>query len=307
MRDEVAVSGHLIHIGCPKAASNFLRRWFKCHPQLQYLEGGIAGFRNVYEIAAHSVQHDPSILYRVTSCEALATPNRDVGQPSIDYQEISRSAMRKAQAQVADTLASLFTQARILLLTRGFRSLILSAYSQFVRTGGQLDFADYCQHLQTWVAGGDDVWDYNMLVDLYTARFGVENVIVLPYELLGDDPAAFTHVLEQRLGLDHAAVPAERVNPSLSAVDMRWYPRLNRAVFALPLGPRLKRRALSLYLRGSIANRFRIVISMLQHVRPAVPVTADLLPEQLAQSFHGKAERLRGIPHYGKYAREYLF
>src|SRR5690348_9051548 len=100
--------GHLIHIGYPKTGSNFLRAWFAAHPQLAYADGGLAGYRDVYEIARQAAKPDPGVLYRVTSCEGLATPHAYVGSDEIDYEAMGRAPMGPAQARVSQALADLF-------------------------------------------------------------------------------------------------------------------------------------------------------------------------------------------------------
>src|SRR4051812_4316457 len=120
--------GHLVHIGYPKTGSNFLRRWFQRHPQLAYAEGGIAGFQSVYELAKPGGAQRPGVLYRVTSSESMATPHEHVGDPIGTY-EMKGWGGLPGQTAVCTTLAELFPAARVLIVTRGFRSMILSSYS----------------------------------------------------------------------------------------------------------------------------------------------------------------------------------
>src|SRR3954468_15161755 len=134
------MSRHLIHIGYAKAGSTFLQRWFAAHPQIQYVEGGIAGYRDIYDVARQSAEPPPGIRWRVSSSEGLATPHPFVGLRDIDYRRMHGLHLPTAQANVRDALARLFPQASVLLVTRGFRSVMLSSYSQYVRTGGPDDF-----------------------------------------------------------------------------------------------------------------------------------------------------------------------
>ena len=138
------MTGHLIHIGFAKAGSTFLRSWFAQHPQLAYAPGGVAGFRDVYSMVQASASPGPQPLYRVTSAEALATPVADFGRDSFDYEAIQRNPMPDAQARACDLLAHLFPTAHILIVTRGFRSMMLSTYSQYLRTGGLASLAALC-------------------------------------------------------------------------------------------------------------------------------------------------------------------
>jgi hypothetical protein len=295
------MTGHLLHIGYPKTGSTFLQRWFAAHPQLAFSDGGIAGFRDVYAIARDSVTPRASeLLFRVTSCEGLTAPHANAGDAVVEYGTDRRLDMLSSQAAVCTTVAELFPNALVLIVTRGFRAMILSSYSQYVRSGGDVDLADLIARNTN--LSQLDPWNYDALIDLYTRAFGDENVIVMPYELLRDDADAFTRALEARLGLAHLEMKAERANASLSAVEMYWYPRFTRAVRALPIGSGLRR----LYDRGAFANRFRRPIHILQRVRPGRPVTADAIPDEIVNAYRGKAERLRTNPLYVPYAADYL-
>ncbi|HEX9985821.1 MAG TPA: hypothetical protein VGF69_21355 [Thermoanaerobaculia bacterium] len=296
------MTGHLIHIGYPKTGSNFLRRWFRGHPRLAYADGGIAGFHNVYDIVKAGAGLPSGALYRVTSAEGLATPQPTFGDRISEYERPRPVRMDEAQAAVCRMLAGLFPTASVLIVTRGFRAAVLSMYSEFARNGGNLEFAPFCAHLETVMPSREDGWDYCYLIGLYTAAFGASNVIVMPYELLRDDPDAFTNTLADRLGVEHFAAPRERVNTSLSPEELYWYPRITRIVKkAAP------RRLFHSYALAAFKNRLRIPIRVLQRLRPGAPVTAAAVPERLAEAFRGRADCLRDHPLYQAYAPDYLF
>ena len=295
------MTGHLIHIGYAKAGSTYLRRWFAAHPQLAYVEGGIAGFGNVHQLATPARAATPDPRYRVTSCEGFASPHSygsDASETSPDPGAGAR--YRSGQAEICGRLAGLFPNARILFVTRGFRAMILSSYSQYVRTGG-------AAALEEMVAGADQAWNYDHVVDLYGRAFGAANVIAMPYELLRDDAGGFLKVLERILGLDEFPFSNPQVNRSLSEVEMAWYPRFSRALRTLPVGEALRGRLLRLQARGAFNNRFRLPIRILQRLRPAAPVTEISVPEALLEQYRGKADGLGGNPLYAPYADDYLF
>ena len=273
------MTGHLIHIGFPKTGSNYLRRWFASHPQLAYADGGIAGFPNVYAMARPAA----GIWYRVTSYEGLATP-----LPALH--------LAGPQAEVCTMLAELFPGARVLMLTRGYRSMVVSSYSQYVRGGGDEDFSGFCGQ----ILRSDNPWHYDRVARLYESAFGASNAIVMPYELLRDDAGVFTRTLADRLGIDDHAAGPERINVSLTAAELAWYPRLNRAARRLPGALR------RLYVRGAFTNRLRLPIRALHGLRPATPVSADAIPAELLDALKHGAERLRTYPLYEPYAADYL-
>jgi hypothetical protein len=295
------VTRHLLHIGYPKAGSTYLQRWFSAHPQLFYRDGGIGGFQNVYEIARDAATiHEPPLWF-VTSFESLSQPSADAGDMLVDLQRRSETDTPAAQLRACRTLVTLFPRATVLIVTRGFQSMILSTYSQFVRSGGHLDFADLVAVAQSGRFDLIAPWDYDRLIRTYVEAFGAENVLVMPYELLRDDAAAFTRILAARLGIEQMASSHERVNESLSPVEMAWYPRIARVLRRVP-----SRRFFRLYVAAAFRNRLRIAIVFLQRLRPRNAVTAAALPSEVLESFRGKAESLRGNPLYSAYAADYL-
>ncbi|HUO85253.1 MAG TPA: hypothetical protein VM534_09080 [Thermoanaerobaculia bacterium] len=294
--------GHLIHIGYAKTGSTFLRRWFSLHPQLAYVAGGIAGFRDVAQIAREGSLPGADVRYRVTSSESLSYPHPYVGQPLERY-DYTRWSDSRGIARVCTTLAEIFPAASVLLVTRGFRSMILSAYSQYARTGGHLDFPPFCEWLQERVSGGDPAFDYDFLTGLYRRAFGEGKLIVVPYELLQEEPAAFTAAIESRLGLESGPLPPKALNVSLSPVELHWYPRIARLIQALPAGWLLRR----LYLSGTVANRFRLPVALLERMVGGAQRPPWTVPDRLVEVFRGKASTLRDGDLYRPYGDEYLF
>jgi hypothetical protein len=293
---------HLLHIGYPKAGSTFLQRWFEAHPQLAYTEGGIAGFRDVYAIDRDGAQQRDAPLYRVTSSEALSAPRPDSGQALVDYASTRELSVADAQRQVCSTLAALFPNATVLIVTRGFRSMLLSSYSQYARSGGDVDLHEI---VRAFAIEPDprqlESWDYDYLIGEYRQAFGDEHVIVMPYELLRDDMDAFIRTLADRLGIEPMPAVRERINESLSPDELYWYPRLTRLMRRIP-----SRRLRERYIHAALRNDLRRPIAWLNRLRPGTPFTAASIPNELVEAFRGRAELLRGDALYAPYAGEYL-
>jgi hypothetical protein len=301
---------HLIHVGYPKAGSTFLQAWFERHPELRYKHGGLGGFQNVYEVARPS---DAAYKYYVTSFEGLSTPHESAGDVRLDFggAEPERpERVRERQAGVCAVLKTLYPSSCVLVITRGFKGMIFSGYSQYVRMGGRLHLEGMCRKLTA--AAQDDAhyyYDFDYLLRLYGEAFGEENLIVLPYELLRDDQERFLTVLEERLGLGHAEVRLGRVNPSLSPEELYWYPLISRAVSAAAsrLGPARFRRVYRWYVGQTLDNRLRLLVKLLGRLRPGRKITEADLPADVLRHFEGMAARLKDDPLYAPYAAEYLW
>ena len=301
------MSGHLLHIGYPKAGSKYLQRWFAAHPQLAYRDGGIAGFNDVYAMITHAADAGDEPLYRVTSSEGLSAPHLDSGHDLVEYARTRPTSTVTAQLKACTMLAELFPNAVVLIVTRGYRSMVLSSYSQFVRSGGFVDLADLVAVARTKSGPEFDrladlaPWDYDQLIGAYARAFGADHVVVMPYELLRDDAATFTRTLAERLGIEPFAADFGRINESLSPAEMYWYPRFTRLVRALR-----SRRLVERFASLSFTNRLRRPVALLEKLWPGKAVTGAMIADDVLEPFRGRAERLRENPLYAAYEKEYL-
>jgi hypothetical protein len=277
---------HLIHIGYAKSGSSFLRQWFAAHPQIGYRHGQFAGYSRLIDLAEIAA----GVRIRVTSSENFASP-------IIPYDDIVPGAYAEAQAAVCDNLAELFPAAHILIVTRGFKSMIMSSYSQYVRSGGVKSLEQLVADAQQ-----ENPWDYDALIGMYRGRFATGKVTILPWELLRDRPDEFIGQIEARFGLDHRPPPVQRVNRSLSPIEMRWYPRISGAIARAPIGLRFRERL----ARMTHRNRLSGVVRLLQRMSPAEAVRVDLLPSATIEGFRGKASCLAADSLFAAYAADYL-
>lgn len=299
------MTSHLIHIGYPKTASTFLQRWFAAHPSLGYAEWSLAGFEDVFGLAAAGYGPE-AVRWRVTSFEGFAAPLPTYMVFDSRFPE-KLLPSRGSQEKVSALLADLFPNAKILLVTRGFRPLVLSTYSELVRGGLDCTFRTYCASLARSVRAGANPFDYDFLIELYARRFGRENLIVLPYELLGKEPGAFLGRLEQELAIPPFSFAPERVHPSFSPEELHWYPRIARFLRSLPLTRRRRQKLFERHVAAARVNRWRAPIRLLQRIRPGPPVTADQVPFSLLKALSGGAGELRANPLYRDFGCEYSF
>jgi hypothetical protein len=301
---------HLIHVGYPKAGSTFLQAWFERHPELRYAPGGLGGFRNVYEVARPSAE---AYRYYVTSFEGLATPHESAGDVRLDFggaAPVREDRVKENQAAVCTVLKSLYPDSRVLIVTRGFKGMILSAYSQSVRMGGRLHLKGMCMELSERLrTDAYHYYDFDYLIRLYAEAFGEESLIVMPYELLRDEQNKFLALLEEKLDLRHVEIKLGRVNPSLSPEELYWYPLISRAVSAAAsrLGPARFRRVYGWYINRTLGNGMRPLVRALRFLRPGGVITEADFPEEILRYCEGKATFLKEHPLYTPYSADYLW
>lgn len=121
--------------------------------------------------------------------------------------------------QIAERLAATFPEARVLMVIREQRDMLVSVYKRYVKMGGTGTFRQYVTPRSR--SRGCPYFDfrffeYHRLVGCYQNLFGAGNVLVLPYELLRDRPRAF---------VEHIGTFADaRVAPSYNFKPMRTSP-----------------------------------------------------------------------------------
>jgi hypothetical protein len=301
---------HLIHIGYPKAGSTFLQEWFEQHPDFYYCAGGLAGFQHIFEICRSP---ETACKYFVTSWEGLSMPPRSGRDHWLDWRrEMARlpPPIKEIQKEVCSLLKTLYPDSRILIVTRGFKAIIMSGYSQYVKSGGQLHPDGVYRRLEECLrADAYHYYDYDYLIQLYADAFGEENLIVVPYELLRDNQAAFLSLLEKRLEIGHIEPGFGRLNPSLSPHEQYWYPLITRSIARLTSGleERKFQRIYRWYVSKTLENKLRRPIKILQTLRPDRKIHEKDFPSELLEYCKGKATRLKDDPLYAPYGAEYLW
>jgi hypothetical protein len=301
----------LIHIGYPKTGSVTLRDWFSRHPQLLYTRGGIGGFKSVYEICQlASADTERIVEYYVTSSEGLSLPDQEVGTEPISYgyrgYQPDNQNLKSHQAKVCRSLHSLFPDGRILIVTRGVKGRVRSIYSQYVKVGGIAHPLRRFKQLPSSEYGAD----VNYLVQLYREAFGAEQVLVLPYELMRDEPPTFFAVLEKCLGLNHYEIEIGHLNPSFSPQELYWYPILSNLVSAVAwrLGKRRFAQIYRRYVSLTRRNGLRRLVRILDRLKPGKMITEDDFPwDEILPHFRSYATVVQNDPLYAPYANEYLW
>ena len=300
----------LIHIGYPKAGSTFLQSWFEQHPELFYKPGGIGGFRDVYELARPLYK---DFKYFVSSYESLSMPSNSAGRIKLIYggaEVDDDDHTYRSQLQVCTALKSLFPESTILIITRGFKDIILSGYSQYLRVGGVKSLDELCRDIARQVREETlHFYDFDRLISIYRSAFGRENVIVLPFELLRDDKVQFLSTVEERLGLDHHDISIDQLNPSLSPSELYWYPRISRVVSgtASRLGAGRFKRIYTWYVKKTLENKFSSLVRVLNILKPGRSTTRADFPVEILEDFRGLAESLRELPEFAPYGSDYLW
>lgn len=235
----------LLHIGYHKTASTWL--------QSNLFDARDQGFMTDPATPRHAlverlVRPDP-LFYDPAAAAAAYRPASDLALAQgrtlvLSHERLSGypSSGGRDRQLIAERLAATFPEARILIVIREQKAIIRSMYSQHVTDGGVESIEHFLATPEPRLCRKPsfclEYYCYDHMLDLYRGLFGAERVLVLPYELLARDPAAFSARIVRHCG--GAPVPigeAKRVNaarPLLMQVVQR---PLNMLLYHNELSP----------------------------------------------------------------------
>lgn len=147
-------------------------------------------------------------------------------------------------AVLADRLAAACPEAKVLLTVRAQLPIMKSIYLQYIKRGGQLSIEDYLDLKPEpgyfWFDA--NTLEFDRLARAYADRFGAENILILPQELLASDRAQYLRLLCNHVGLAQSdvelelgAVSARGVSPPASGVALL---RMSSPLRPGPFNPR---------------------------------------------------------------------
>lgn len=268
----------LIHIGYHKTASTFLQRRLFSDGQTGFRLAGGPGEMSQAFVTLNGFDFDPEqAAWRFAA--ALSGASKDGLVPVLSAERLSGMPHRGGydSRAVADRLAASFPEARILVVIREQRDMLLSLYKTYVRMGGPATLEQYVLSSREVADRAAlfrfDYLEYHRLVGHYQGLFGPDNVLVLPYELLVAAPRRFLvrvarfsgSPVEAKWAAAQVRAASVNVSPSPAAIRLRrhlnkWYVRgLYNPSPILPVsthaGPA---RALDARIDRAVPKRFRL-------------------------------------------------
>lgn len=300
----------LLHVGFHKAGSSWLEHWLSRHPQIRFVPGTFAGLRNPLDICRSAAIDCPAIRWLAMSEEhwtgGLVFPEGYL-YLLLRHQGFHRRppGIAEHRERVAAELSVLFPDAHVLIVTRGVAGTLRSVYSEVVRIGGDVPFAEflelYAQHLTEWL-------DYDRTIRVYRQRFGEGRVHVVPFEMLQESEDSFMRTLEVEFGLARAEFAIGRILPSLTLDQLSSYAAFSRR-FLAPVARHLRNyRAMQMYLLYSkyVVDRSwtdRMICALFK--RTSRVGSLDI-PSGYLDRFRRIASSLAVHPRYAPYLASYL-
>ncbi|HZR91584.1 MAG TPA: sulfotransferase [Gaiellaceae bacterium] len=188
----------LLHVGYHKTGSRWLRSLFFGNAATGFGWVGKAGADHPVRqlVGARPLEFDPDESR--ARFEPLLRRIVEAGlSPVVSFERFSGNPFSGGydSKEIADRLAQVFPDARVLAVVREQRSMIVSTYKQYVREGGALPVRMFMRPPSSrsmrvpWFDFRH--FEYHRLLEYYRRLFGEESVLALPYEQFAADPRSF--------------------------------------------------------------------------------------------------------------------
>ena len=268
----------LLHIGYHKTGTNWLQRHLFGNPQTGLHWVGKSGGDHPVRQLVNARPLEFEAAASRSLFEPLLEEARSAGLvPVVSYERFSGHPFSGGydSKEIAERLREVFPAAKVLVVIREQRSIILSTYKQYVKAGGPLPLARFVSPPTSrsqrvpWF----DLrhFEYDHLINHYRSVFGEDSVLALPFEQFVREPPAFVTAIGDFAGRPLSAELLEtlpygaRSNSALTAIEVAVKRRQNRLlkrsevnpapVFESPPLRRLTRVVLSAPIEALIPKR----------------------------------------------------
>jgi hypothetical protein len=196
----------LVHIGYHKTGSRWLRHLFFSDPSTGYGWVGKGGEEHPVRRLVRERPFEFDAVASRAEFEPLLAKIVDAGlHPVVSFERLSGNPFSGGydSKEIADRLVQVFPDARILVVIREQRSMIVSTYKQYVREGGAMSVTKFMQPPTSrslripWF--DFRYFEYHHLLGYYQRLFP-QRVLALPYEQFRSDPRSFVERLAEFAG-----------------------------------------------------------------------------------------------------------
>lgn len=198
----------LIHVGYPKAASTWLQNIvFSDENAGFYAPWGLpSGEATEQFVIANAFKFSAEKALQAFA-SGLAEAQRRNLVPVISQETLIGSQIRGCYwgKEVADRIASTFPKAKILIVIREQKATILSSYREHIKMGETTPLDRFIGAYDRKPGFGPpcqlDYLEYDRTIAYYHNLFGIENILVLPFELLKHNRQDFAEKIFHFVGL----------------------------------------------------------------------------------------------------------
>jgi|GEM_PF-6786773 len=228
-----------IHVGLHKTGTTFLQQSFL--PNFAKTTGyvplrgknSLHAFKE-YVLREHDFTYDPSVAKKLF-LEAHSSIGSNSEKITLSEEQFSGSPWNNAKDRKRniDRLLELFPNASIILVLRKQETMTQSLYHEYIKKGGTVHWEQFLRIKRNDLEfSRGDYLNYGVYYEYLSSRVSAQNVLVLCYEEMVEDPTSFFSKLFQFYGVDEK-VPEELLekqnNTSIRGKNihkLRWMNKL---------------------------------------------------------------------------------
>ena len=204
----------VIHVGLIKTATSTVQRGvFLQHSQIDYYGKPYVKNPNVpdgFQAVIEKVACKDEVNYKKSEIldyfESHVFRNHSSEKKKVFSEELLSATETTDQRVVANRLQDIFGESKILISIRNQRDLLISHYlHNIVRLTGYIPFEKYL--IENWRGAFDhsnirNRLKFYELAKVYSDVFGIENIVILPMEMLRDNFSNYSQTLSDIIGID---------------------------------------------------------------------------------------------------------
>jgi hypothetical protein len=240
----------LLHVGYPKTASTWLQRYLFSWPGTGMRGLGKEGRRHpVRELVRIQPFEFDAADFRSRFEPLLGAIGADGLLPVLSFERLSGHPFSGGHdaKELAQRLKDVFPEAKVLIVIREQRSMVVSTYKWYVIKGGPCTLRRFVKSPSSgsrrvpWF--NLEQFEYHRLIQHYRMLFGDDAVHVMPFERFVRDPQAFVSELAEFAGvtIDDELLEAlpyrAKANEAPSAARIAVQRRANHFIGRTELNP----------------------------------------------------------------------
>lgn len=220
----------VLHIGFSKCASTYLRALFRAHPDIHLVFK--SGFFTPF-FAKGITFADYQRHFRVDAGVVNVESDEHLTLPGVHPTLGVRATNLDEFKGVADRIRDHLPDVKIIMVIRNQASLIVSRYSEYLITGGSLEFEEFADEL-LGESTGSNLWYqnyYRRMIAILEDRFPRDQLLVLMQEVMREDTSATVARILRFMGLNEKTPLRDGLRSerrSLSLTGMKLLANLNR-------------------------------------------------------------------------------